>query len=257
MQDLIVTLIQAELHWQEPQANREHFARLIEGIEENTDLIVLPEMFTTGFTMEAEQNAEPMAGPSVAWMSDIAAKQGCTICGSLIVIDDGHYYNRLVWMPPDDVAGTYDKRHLFRMANEQEHYAAGSERKIFTLRDWQVCPLVCYDLRFPVWSRGVNEFDLLLYVANWPATRRSAWQLLLPARAIENQCYVAGVNRVGTDGNGKPYAGDSVVIDHLGHTIVDCRAEERVATVTLDGAALLRYREKFPAYLDADSFDIR
>jgi predicted amidohydrolase len=257
MQNLNVTLIQTELHWHNPQANRDHFATLIDGIQVETDLVILPEMFTTGFTMDAEHHAEPMDGPSIAWMADMASRYGCTLCGSLIVAEDGHYYNRLVWMPPDGVVGTYDKRHLFRMADEQEHYTAGRERRIFQLNDWRVCPLVCYDLRFPVWSRGVDEFDLLLYVANWPSTRKSAWQVLLPARAVENLCYSAGVNRVGADGNGRHYSGGSVVVDHLGHTALDCGSGECVATVTLDGGALTRYRQKFPANLDADRFEIR
>lgn len=257
MQDLNVTLIQTELHWQDPAANRAHFTNLIDGIAEDTDLIILPEMFTTGFTMEPAPHAETMDGATVAWLREHAVRRNSTICGSIVVRDQGHFFNRLIWMPPNSSPDTYDKRHLFRMADEQDHYAAGTRRRVFRLADWRVCPLVCYDLRFPVWSRGVDEYDLLLYVANWPAARRSAWQTLLPARAVENLCYVAGVNRIGADGNGKTYAGDSVIVDHLGHTLVDCGAENRVTTITLSGETLHRYRKKFPAHLDADSFHIK
>ena len=257
MQDLKLTLIQALLHWQDPPANRKHLASLIDGIGEKTDLIILPEMFTTGFTMDAGRHAEAMDGESIAWMAETASRTGATICGSLIVAENGHHYNRLIWMPPDGVAGSYDKRHLFRMANEQEHYSAGTSRRIFTLNGWRVCPLVCYDLRFPVWCRGVDEFDLVLYVANWPATRKSAWQVLLPARAVENLCYSAGVNRIGSDGNGRQYSGDSVVVDHLGRTLLHCGGDETAATVTLGADSLARYRKKFPAHLDADTFEIR
>lgn len=256
MQDLKVTLVQTELAWQDPAANRDHFASLVRQIEGSPDLVVLPEMFTTGFTMEAEHHAERMTGESVAWMAGHARERGVTLCGSLVIEVDGRYFNRLIWMPPDGRLEFYDKRHLFRMADEQRHYSAGRARRIFRLGDWRVCPLVCYDLRFPVWSRGVDEFDLLIYVANWPATRRSAWRVLLPARAVENLCYVVGVNRIGQDGNGRTYVGDSVVVDHLGATLLDQGARHRVDTVALDGDKLLRYRRKFPAHLDADEFRI-
>ncbi len=256
MRDLRVTLVQTELAWQNPAANRDHFESLIRQIDVSTDLVILPEMFTTGFTMDAEQHAELMTGASIAWMTRLAADCGITLCGSLIVEADGRYFNRLIWMPPDGGLEFYDKRHLFRMADEHHHYAAGNARRIFRLGDWRVCPLVCYDLRFPVWSRGIDEFDLLVYVANWPAARRSAWRVLLPARAVENLCYVVGVNRVGHDGNSRTYAGDSVVVDHLGHTLIDQGDCQRVDTLTLDGDKLARYRRKFPAHLDADPFRI-
>lgn len=256
MQALNVTLIQTQLHWHNPAANRRQFENEIAGIKEPTDLIVLPEMFTTGFTMDAAHHAETMDGETVAWMGSVAREKRVTLCGSLIIEEHGDYYNRLIWMPPDGELHTYDKRHLFRMAEEQEHYAAGRQRRIFRLGDWRVCPLVCYDLRFPVWSRGIDEFELLLYVANWPKARRSAWRVLLPARAVENLCYVVGVNRVGTDGNDKAYAGDSIAVDHLGNTLVDCGGEANTVTISLDGEKLLRYRRKFPAHLDADRFEI-
>jgi predicted amidohydrolase len=248
--------MQANLHWHDPLANRRMFAELAAGYAAATDLIVLPEMFTTGFTMEADQVAEDMDGDSVRWMSELARELNVTLTGSLVIREAAGFFNRLIWMPPDGDVSHYDKRHLFRMADEQDHYAQGRERKVFRLGDWRVCPLVCYDLRFPVWSRGADEFDLLLYVANWPATRRSAWQTLLPARAVENLCYSAGVNRVGTDGRGVTYVGDSGAWDYLGRAVAECGDEATAVTVELDGAALTRYRDKFPAHLDADRFEL-
>jgi omega-amidase len=230
---------------------------MIAGIGEPTNLIVLPEMFTTGFTMDAAAHAETMDGESIAWMRLVAQDFEVTVCGSLIIEEQGRYYNRLIWMPPDGECKIYDKRHLFRMADEQEHFAAGTERSVFTLNGWRVLPLVCYDLRFPVWSRGVDEFDLMIYVANWPTPRRSAWQILLPARGVENQCYVAGVNRIGTDGNDVHCSGDSVVTDFFGKELANCGDRDCAETISLSGAALERYRKKFPAYLDADSFTIK
>jgi len=254
VRDLTVTLVQPELCWQDPAANRALLASMLRGLESAADLIVLPEMFATGFTMDAAANAETMNGESVRWLRGMAAELGTTLCGSLIIEDTGRYHNRLVWMPPGGTETVYDKRHLFRMAGEHEHYCAGRRRKIVQLGDWRVCPLICYDLRFPVFSRGVDEYDLLIYVANWPGARRSAWQVLLPARAVENLCYVVGVNRVGTDGNQITYAGDSTAVDYLGHALTDCGSSAGTATVTLDGAALARYRGKFPAWRDADRF---
>ena len=257
MKPLTLTLIQADLRWQDPVANRELINSLLEDTGTPGNLIVLPEMFTTGFTMDATTVAETMQGESVEWLQRMAAELGATLTGSLVIRDGEQYFNRLLWVPPHGPIGQYDKRHLFRMANEQDHYAAGRQREIFRLDDWRICPLVCYDLRFPVWSRGVDEFELLLYVANWPAARRSAWTTLLPARAVENLCYVAGVNRVGTDGNGRDYAGDSGAWDYLGQTIVHAADRECVLSAELDGDALMRYRKKFPAHLDADRFELR
>lgn len=258
MQDLTVSLLQTQLQWHDAAANRAHFDGLIDHVvhEAAPQLVVLPEMFATGFTMDAAAYAEPMDGESVEWMRLVARDYEVTLCGSLIIDDDGRHFNRLIWMPPDGDAGWYDKRHLFRMAGEHEHYSAGEARPVFALHGWRVCPLVCYDLRFPVWSRGIDEFDLQIFVANWPAARRSAWQTLLPARAVENQCYVVGVNRIGTDGNDVRYAGDSGAWDYLGNRLLDSGAEPCTETVNLQAAALQRYRKKFPAYLDADSFTL-
>jgi predicted amidohydrolase len=256
VQDLTISLIQTSLHWHDAEANRNRFEKLIAELESRGDIVVLPEMFTTGFTMEAPANAEKMHGTSLAWMSRVARAHGVILCGSLIIEQDGRFFNRLVWMLPDGRHQCYDKRHLFRMAGEDAHFAPGTHRLIVELNGWKICPLICYDLRFPVWSRGINEFDLMIFVANWPAARRSAWQMLLPARAIENQCYAVGVNRIGEDGNGIRYSGDSAVHDYLGTTIADCGNRDCTETVHLSGDALVRYREKFPAYLDADTFTI-
>jgi len=256
VQDLTVTLIQTALDWHDPAANRDRFGRLIAGIEAETDLIILPEMFPTGYTMDTANHAETMDGETVAWMKQTARDRGATLCGSLIIGEGGHYYNRLIWMPPDKPAGTYDKRHLFRMADEHAHFSPGRERAIFQLNGWRICPLVCYDLRFPVYSRGVDEFELLLYVACWPQARRSAWRTLLPARAVENLCYTIGLNRTGSDGRGIAYAGDSMLVDYLGNRLIDCNEEEQVITTRLDVAALQRYRKKFPAHLDADHYHL-
>jgi omega-amidase len=256
MTDLRITLFQADLAWQDPAANRARLGERLRALREPGDLVLLPEMFSTGFTMDAVGQAETMEGETVAWMAGLARELDCTLGGSLIVRDGDHYYNRFIWMPPGGKPGHYDKRHLFRMAGEHQHFAPGQRRETFTLKGWRVCPLVCYDLRFPVWSRGTNAFDLLLYVANWPAARRSAWRALLPARAVENQCYVAGVNRVGTDGKDIPYSGDSGAWDYLGHPLLELGDGPGVATVTLDREALDRYREKFPAWQDADSFTL-
>jgi omega-amidase len=256
VRDLTLSILQTTLHWHDAAANRAHFDSLIADIDTKTDLIVLPEMFTTGFTMEAAAHAETMDGESVAWMKLVAQDFQTTLCGSLIIEDGGRHFNRLIWATPDGECRHYDKRHLFRMAGEHEHFGAGTDRPVFEMEGWRVLPLVCYDLRFPVWSRGANEFDLMVVIANWPASRRSAWQVLLPARAVENQCFVAGVNRIGDDGNDIRYSGDSVVVDYLGNTVVNCGEEARTETVSLSGAKLERYREKFPAYLDADRFSI-
>jgi predicted amidohydrolase len=254
--DLTISLVQADLAWQDPDANRAQLTALLDTAPALGELVILPEMFTTGFTMRAPAHAETMAGPGVGWLRDEARRRGVTLCGSLIIESGGQFFNRLVWMPPDGVAGWYDKRHLFRMAGEHRHYTAGTERRVFRIGDWRICPLICYDLRFPVWSRGANAFDLLLYVANWPVGRRPAWQALLPARAVENQCYVAGVNRVGTDGQNVGYAGDSGVHHPLGHALLDLGSGTGVGTVRLAGDELVAYRDRFPAWQDADPFTL-
>jgi predicted amidohydrolase len=256
VRNLNITLLQTELTWQDPATNRAMFSDRIANLKEESDLVVLPEMFTTGFTMDAKENSETPDGPTVKWLQHTAADQGITLCGSLIIREEQHFYNRLYWVSPNGKLKSYDKRHLFRMANESDHYTAGTERLVVELHGWRICPLVCYDLRFPVWSRGSNEFDLLLYVANWPASRRSAWDTLIPARAIENLCYAAGVNRTGTDDNGVEYDGGSLIADYLGR-LKQAGADPTVLHKSLDGKKLLRYREKFPAWKDADEFEIK
>ncbi|MDZ7810870.1 MAG: amidohydrolase [Arhodomonas sp.] len=251
-----MSLVQADLAWADPTANHHHLEELLAPLAGSTDLVILPEMFATGFTMEPEHHAEPADGPSLAWMRRQAARLGAVITGSLAVSEQGRHRNRLYWVRPDGSTEHYDKRHCFRMAGEHEHYAPGQRRLIVELLGWRVCPLICYDLRFPVWSRNHDDYDLLLYVANWPAVRRTGWQRLLPARAIENLAVVVGVNRVGSDGNDRDYAGDSVALDWLGDPLAECASAEAVRTVTLDPARLQRFRERFPAHLDADAFTL-
>lgn len=260
MSPINVTLVQADLVWHDPEANRQRLQERLAALAGRTDLVVLPEMFTTGFTMEAKSVAENADGPTVQWMREQAAKLGAVITGSIATREGERYYNRLIWMRPDGTYESYDKRHLFRMAHEQDHYSAGARRSIVELKGWKVLPLVCYDLRFPVWSRNRigrdGEYDVLVYVANWPERRRHAWQTLIKARAIENLCYCIAVNRVGTDGSGIAYTGDSAAIDFLGQPMTAPSEQEFVATVTLDKAALDAFRAKFPAYLDADDFHL-
>lgn len=257
---LRVTLVQSKLSWQDAQANRERFEALLAPLPGSTDLIVLPEMFTTGFTMKPEVAAEPAHGPTVEWLAAMASRLRATIMGSIATAEAGKHFNRLVWMRPDGSYVSYDKRHLFRMAREHEHYAPGRSKSIVELQGWRILPLVCYDLRFPVWSRnrlgGDGEYDVLVYIANWPARRRYAWQTLLRARAIENLSYCVGVNRVGEDGAGIEHSGDSMALDYLGQPLLDESTEEFVKTVTLDRAGLEEFRKKFPAHLDADSFQL-
>jgi predicted amidohydrolase len=253
---LRVTLVQTELAWQDPAANRRSFARHFRGLAGHTDLVVLPEMFSTGFSMQAEQLAEEMGGPTIGWLREEAAALGCVITGSLIVRDGGRCFNRLVWARPDGSLEYYDKRHLFRLADEQQHYAAGTRRLVTAVKGWRVCPLICYDLRFPVWSRSRGDYDLLLYVANWPQRRAHAWATLLKARAIENLSYVVGVNRIGRDGNGTSYSGDSVALDFLGQPLSSEGGGDRVETVVVDLESLQSYRSSFPAQLDADPYEI-
>lgn len=257
MQDLNVSIIQTALHWELPEANRSMLEEKIWSIKEPTDLIVLPEMFTTGFTMNAQTVAEPMNLHTFKWMKQIAAQTGAVVTGSYVVNDKGNYYNRLLWMEPDGKYATYDKRHLFRMANEHRVYSPGSTLLIKELKGWKICPLICYDLRFPIWSRNVDmKYDLLLYVANWPEPRKHPWRILLQARAIENLSYVVGVNRIGSDGKGLNYAGDSAFISPKGDELWTAGNANTIHTMTLSKSELISFREKFPANMDADDFRI-
>lgn len=260
-----VTFLQTTLYWHDPVANMAMLEEQIFTLSEPTDLIVLPEMFTTGFTMDAKAVAEHMNLTTFRWMKQMAAQTGAVVTGSYVVKENSQFFNRLVWMQPDGQFDTYDKRHLFRMAGEDTIYTAGTRRIVKEWKGWRICPLVCYDLRFPVWSRNVSgggadsqdfDYDLLLYVANWPSARRTAWNTLLQARAIENLSYVVGVNRVGEDGNHHPYSGDSAVIDFKGDVLFRQSDIELVHQHTLSLDELRAFRAKFPANLDADSFTL-
>lgn len=258
MGSLRVSLVQQPLLWQDPAGNRESLEALLQPLAGASDLVVLPETFTTGFSMEVERLAEPAGGPTAQWMRSLASSLGAAVTGSVITADGGHFYNRLLWAEPGGELRGYDKRHLFRMGREHEHFTPGRAAWSVTWRGFSVCPLVCYDLRFPVYSRRRPQldYDLLIYVANWPAARAFAWRTLLRARAIENQAYVVGVNRVGADGNGIAHAGDSAALDFLGATLAELGAEPGLVTVALDASALAAFRTKFPAHLDADAFTL-
>lgn len=263
LQPLRVSLVQGDTRWHDAPANRDHYRGLIEPLAGRSDLIVLPETFLSGFTNAIETQAEDMAGEGLAWLRDMAARTGAVVTGSLVIGEAGRVVNRLVWMQPEGQFHTYDKRHLFRMAGEHERYAPGRDPLIRELKGWRVRAEICYDLRFPVWLRnrwdagaGRPEYDLILFVANWPAVRRHAWRSLLRARAIENLACCIGVNRVGTDGNGLAYSGDSVVLDALGQPLVELGGAEQVATLTLDPEPMLQHRERFPAWRDADAFTL-
>jgi len=250
-----VALAQARLHWRDPRQNRAHLADLLCGQSGQADLVVLPETFTTGFLGD-EADAEDMQGPTVAWMRALAAELDAVVTGSA-VIEDGGRYNRLLWVAPDGAVQHYDKRHLFAHAGEDRRYVAGTERRVFNYRGWRVCPQICYDIRFPVWCRNRNDYDLLLVVANWPTARAAAWRSLLQARAIENQAYVAAVNRVGEDGNGKAYPGISVVFDPLGEALVELEKEEAVAGVSINLEHLRTVRAELPFHREADDFELK
>ena len=266
--NLRVSIVQGATRWHDPAGNREYYGAMIEALRGQTDLVLLPETFTSGFSNEAIHRAETMDGPTVAWLRGQAGVLDAAISGSVqLRVGEGasaKVYNRLLFVTPDGSVRHYDKRHLFRYAGEHERYASGNQRLVVEWRDWRICPLVCYDLRFPVYSRNRHEraaarfdYDLVLYVANWPAARRHAWSTLLRARAIENLSYCVGLNRVGVDGNSLQYAGDSAVLDFLGQPLAELGAQEQLITVTLDAAALAAHREHFPAWMDADAYELR
>ncbi len=256
MSTLTVTIVQADLLWHDAAGNREQFTSTINDLHDSTDLIVLPEMFTTGFSMDAPELAETMDGDSVVWMQNMAAGSNAAVCGSLIIADDNKYFNRFICAAPNGDLVCYDKRHLFRLADEQNHYAAGDELVTFEIKGWRICPMVCYDLRFPVWSRNRHSYDLLLYVANWPDRRHHAWETLLRARAIENLSYVAGVNRSGKDGNDIPYKGGSSIVDYLGADLANLGDRVGTATAQLELEKLTEFRDRFAFHKDADDFTI-
>ena len=311
MSTLTITTIQPDLRWEDKSANLGRLEEMVMGIEERTELVVLPEMFSTGFSMRPELFAEKMGGPSFSWMKDLSARKKVILTGSLIIEEGGHYYNRLIWMLPNGHYGIYDKRHRFAYAGEDQHYTAGDRRLIASVKGWKVNLQVCYDLRFPVWARQQSaaapeahesqevhegaefydssqdarkapespnpsasagtsaatqtarvqgpeapEYDLLVYVANWPERRNHAWKTLLQARAIENQCYVVGVNRVGNDGNQIAHSGDSMVVDPLGAVLYHAAPQEETRTITLEKDKLEEVRNRFPFWRDGDHFSI-
>jgi predicted amidohydrolase len=263
MQDLKITPIQSDLHWEDTEANLAMFEEKIWQIGNTTDVIVLPEMFTTGFTMAASKLSEHMNMRTFKWMKQMADQTGALILGSYIATVHERHFNRLLWMEPGGHFKTYDKRHLFRMANEHKVYTPGESLLIAPWKGWKICPLICYDLRFPVWSRNKWDaqtrklnYDVLVYVANWPTTRIDAWNTLLKARAIENLSYVVGVNRIGQDGNGIEYNGNSSIISPKGEYIYTNEGTESMRTIELSSNSLEAFRDRFPAYQDADGFDI-
>jgi predicted amidohydrolase len=262
MQPLTISLIQSNLFWEDKVKNLEQFAVKFDMLPKETQIVFLPEMFSTGFSMKPAQLAETMDGPTVQWMKDMSAKHRKIICGSVIIEDEGHYYNRLIWMLPNGQFYHYDKRHLFGFVGEDKHYTPGEKRLIVQVNGWKICLMVCYDLRFPVWARqkpvqGTDEspaYDILVYVANWPQRRSHPWKTLLQARAIENQSFVVGVNRVGNDGNDIYHSGDSMLVGPVGEIIWQQADEEAIFTYTLQPGSLQEIRNRFPFLDDADNF---
>lgn len=254
---LSISCIQTELTWENVDQNLKHFANKFDQIPDSTEMVILPEMFTTGFSMNSIELAESMNGKSFNWMKEQSKKFNKIIIGSVIIKENKNYYNRCITMFPNGEYYTYDKGHLFRMENEHEDFTKGESKTIFKHNAWRVCTLICYDLRFPVWSRNQNEYDLLIYIASWPESRREVWNTLLKARAIENQSYVIGVNRIGNDGEGITYSGDTVVINAKGQIVAKANDyKDEIITTELSLKELNKFREKFPVDLDADNFKI-
>jgi len=261
MQDLKITLIQSDIYWEEVDANLSAFEEKIWQIGHDTDVIVLPEMFTTGFSMDAQKNAETMEGPSVDWLKKTACDKNTFITGSLIIKEQGYYFNRLLWVSPEGAVDYYDKYNLFTLAEEDHHFSKGQKRRVFEIKKantvWKICPLICYDLRFPVWSRNTENFDVLLYVANFPAKRTYAWSHLLISRAIENQCYVAGVNRLGEDGVGLSHDGSSAVIDYAGYPVIETKNEPGLFTAALLYDKRLAFCKAYNFLNDIENFEMK
>ncbi len=255
---LNIAFIQANLKWEDSEANRQLFSEEISKVSEETDLIILPEMFTTGFSMKAEKLAEPTDGPTLKWLREQAKTKDSAITGSVIISENGNFFNRLFFVFPDGSYKLYDKRHTFTLAKEDETYTAGKERLIVTYKGWKICPLICYDLRFPVWARNTEDYDLLIYVANWPEKRVNAWDALLKARAIENMCYCIGLNRTGEDGDGYVYNGHSAAYDVLGKELTELdRSDEFTAEISIDKASLYETRKKLKFLQDRDDFTLK
>ncbi|HTQ63624.1 MAG TPA: nitrilase family protein [Puia sp.] len=267
MSTLTITGVQTQLFWESKNENLQMLRKKINTISQKTEIVVLPEMFSTGFSMNPELLAEKMDGPTMAWMKEMASEKKIILTGSIIAESEGLYYNRLIWMLPNGEYGYYDKRHLFAYAGEDQKYAVGNKRLIASVKGWKINLLICYDLRFPVWSRQTipisenegnrhPEFDILIYVASWPERRINAWKTLLQSRAIENQCYVVGVNRIGTDGNNISYTGDSMFVDPMGEILYHASGKEDIFTYAFEKEKLDSVRSKFPFWKDADHFII-
>lgn len=254
MENLIITLVQPNIIWENREANLKKYSVMLRGVGQ-TNLVVLPEMFTTGFSMNPEKLKETMEGPSVQWMKSLAKEKNTAVAGSLIIEEKGKSFNRLLWVFPNGKVEFYDKRHLFTMSGEHLHYSSGNKKLVVEYLGWRFCPLICYDLRFPVWSRNTENYDVLLYVANWPSPRHHVWKNLLIARAIENQSYCIGVNRVGADGTGNGYAGDSALVDSKGIATF-LSEKEQVKSFEISLNELHRFRKKFPVLEDKDRFQI-
>lgn len=254
---LKAALLQADLHWEERDLNIQKFEEQMNGVSMEVDLIVLPEMFTTGFSMNAANLAEPAQGKTFEWMQKIAAEKDAAVTGSLITSEKGHYYNRLYFVYPDGSFKKYDKKHTFTLAEEDKTYTSGKERLFLNYKGWKICPLVCYDLRFPVWARNTEDYDVLIYVANWPAPRIHAWDTLLMARAIENMSYCLGVNRVGRDGKDHEYVGHSAAYDSLGKKISKDIENEGVIEITLEKDHLSKMRSQLRFLQDRDKFTLQ
>jgi omega-amidase len=249
-------IVQTSLYWESPIDNKVLLQEKFDSISQNVDLIVLPEMFTTGFTMNPKEVAETMNGEIVSWLQEVATTKNCAITGSLVIVENGNFFNRLVFIFPDGTIQYYNKRHLFTLAGEDKIYTHGKEKLIIEYKGFKICPLVCYDLRFPVFSRNVEHYDLLIYVANWPKLRVNAWDILLKARAVENLCYTIGVNRIGMDNNNLEYNGHSQVIDYLGNYMLEPQEAEGVFIMELDKNKMLETRKKLAFLDDKDTFEI-
>jgi omega-amidase len=254
---LKVSMIQADIVWENIEENLAHYDNLLRKIDTDTDILILPEMFATGFSMNERKLAENLNGKTMTWLKTSSALYNFAITGSVIIIENDNIFNRLIWMNPSGSFEFYDKRHLFRMGLENKHYFAGTKKLIVEYHGWKICPLVCYDLRFPVWSRNAEGYDILIYIANWPSSRIYAWNSLLKARAIENQCYVLAVNRVGKDGTGTDHSGGSLIIDPNGYVLNDIiEKDEALITCKLDYRIISDLRKKFPVSEDSDNFQI-
>jgi predicted amidohydrolase len=253
---LRISLIQATLVWENVEANLQNFTTLLQPLSGQTDLVILPEMFTTGFTMQAETHAEATESRTLAWMRKQASQVNAAITGSIIVREGASYFNRLLWVYPDGSYVTYDKRHLFSYSGEHEHFSAGAKRTLIEWKGFLICPFICYDLRFPVWSRNTDSYDLAIDVANWPSARIDAWHTLLKARAIENQCFVAGVNVVGQDGNGLEYPGISSVFDFNGTELLHCGQQAGVFNTMIYREPMEKFRSRFQFLKDRDRFEV-